>query len=142
MPQLITETLLVVTPFKDRGVEYRAGDHVPVRHRRIRQVAREHPSWFRAEYETTEVDLAWLASLDAEAEGRYEAVKRLEGAEKAQRERALRQELQDQDKGQGDLERRFEHQENERKRQEQELAAEREREALEAQTALTSGFHY
>jgi hypothetical protein len=141
MPRLIEDTLLVTQGFKDRGVEYFAGDRVPVRHRRIRQIAREHPQWFRAEYETAEVDLTWLASLDAEAEGRYGDVKRLREAEKAQRERALRRELEEQETPQPELERRFEQQEKARKRREQEARGERERESLESQVPLRSGFN-
>jgi hypothetical protein len=143
MPELVRDTLLVVQSFKSDGVEYLVGDHVPTRHRAIRRVAAAHPEWFRMEYETAEVDLAWLAEVEAEAEERYEAVQRLKKAEEGRRERALREELKEQDMPQPELERRFKEQEQERKRREQEVSEEREREALEAQTApLAGGFHY
>ena len=51
MPELITETLLVDTPFVHAGDQYERGDRLPVRHRWVRRVAREHhPEWFRMEY--------------------------------------------------------------------------------------------
>jgi hypothetical protein len=87
MPERIEDTLLVVEPFKDRGVEYLAGDRVPLRHRRIRQLAVKEPGWFRMEYETAELDLAWLAKLESDFEARYEEIKarprRGEGAPRA-----------------------------------------------------------
>jgi hypothetical protein len=142
MPELVTDTLLVIENFKHDGVEYRVGDRVPTRHRAIRRIAALRPQFFAQEYASEPLDLDWLASIEAEAEERYEAVKRLHGAEKAQRERALRQELEDQKRPQKDLERRFEEQEKERKRREQQVRDEREREALESQVPLTSGFNY
>jgi hypothetical protein len=141
MPQLVTDTLLVVESFKSNGVEYRAGDRVPTRHRAIRRIAAASPHLFAMEYGTEPLDLEWLASVEADAEGRYEAVKRLREAGKGQRERALREEMKEQDRGQPELERRFREQENERKRREQQVREEREREALESQVAFTSGFN-
>jgi hypothetical protein len=94
MPQRIEDTLLVVESFKSDGVEYLAGDRVPTRHRAIRRIAAERPELFAMEWSTEPVDLQWLASIEAVAEGRYEAVKRLREAEKGQRERALREEIE------------------------------------------------
>jgi hypothetical protein len=146
MPQLVTDTLLVVESFKQNGVEYRAGDRVPTRHRAIRRIAAASPHLFAMEYGTEPLDLEWLASIEADAEGRYEAVKRLREAQKGQQERALREEMQEQDRGQPELERRFKEQENERMRREQQVREEREREALEREIAFTgdlrSGFNY
>ena len=96
MPEKITDTLLVVENFKSDGVEYLAGDRVPTRHRAIRRIAASSPQFFAMEYGTEPLDLEWLASIEAEAEGRYEAVKRLKEAEKERGERALRQELKEQ----------------------------------------------
>jgi hypothetical protein len=141
MPQLVTDTLLVVESFKSDGVEYVAGDRVPTRHRAIRRIAAASPHLFAMEYSTEPLDLEWLASIEAAAEGRYEAVKRLREVKKGQRERALRDELKEQERGQPELERRFREQENERKRREQQVREEREREALEEQVPLRSGFN-
>jgi hypothetical protein len=141
MPQRIEDTLLVVVPFKSNGVEYRAGDRVPTRHRAIRRIAAASPQLFAMEYGTEPLDLEWLARIEAEAEERYGDVKRLREAEKAQRERALRRELEEQEAPQPELERRFEAQEKARKRREQEARGEREREAIESQVPLRSGFN-
>ena len=142
MPEKITDTLLVVEPFTTAGVEYFVGDHVPTRHRAIRRVAAAHPDWFRMEYETAELDLEWLAAIEAEAEGRYQHAKRLKEAQKGQRERALREELKAQDQPQPDLERRYRQQQEEQRKHEQLAREERERELIESQAApLTSGFN-
>jgi hypothetical protein len=144
MPQRIEDTLLVVENFKSDGVEYLAGDRVPTRHRAIRRLAAASPQLFAMEYSTEPLDLHWLASLEADAEERYEAVERLREAEKGQRESALREELKEQERGQPELERRFKEQERERKRREQQVREERERDALEQQVPLTttSGFNF
>jgi hypothetical protein len=143
MPELVTDTLLVIENFKHDGVAFRAGDRVPTRHRVIRRIAALRPQFFAQEYASEPLDLDWLATLEAEAEERYEAVKRLKEAEKGQRERAVRDELKEQERGQPELERRFREQEKERKRREQQIRDEREREALESQVPLTtSGFNY
>jgi hypothetical protein len=146
MPQRIEDTLLVVESFKSDGVEYVAGDRVPTRHRSIRRIAAASPQFFAMEYGTEPLDLHWLASIEAEAEGRYEAVKRRREAEKGQRERALREELKSQNRSQPELERRFEKQEAERRRREEEAREEREREELEREIALSSdlrsGFNF
>jgi len=143
LSELITETLLVITPFKDRGTDYLAGDRVPIRHLRIRQIAREHPEFFRMEYASEDIDLEWLAGLEADYEERYRQVKRAREDEKDRRKRALRQELETQDVPQYELERRFKRQEAERKEREREIKEEREREAVERNIALTGGgFHF
>jgi hypothetical protein len=136
MPQRIEDTLLVVVPFESNGVNYLAGDRVPTRHRAIRRIAAASPQLFAMEYGTEPLDLEWLASIEAEAEGRYEAAKRQREAEKREGERALRQELKEQDAPQPELERRFKEQEKERERREQEAREEREREQVEKDIAL------
>ena len=144
MPQLISETLLVTAPFKDRGVEYLAGDRVPVRHLRIRQIAREHPEFFRMEYASEELDLEWLAGLEVLFEDRYRELKQAREKEKVRQQRNLREELATQDLPQHELERKFAKQEAEREKREQEAKEEREREAVERNIALPveSGFHF
>lgn len=143
MPRLVEDTLLVVAPFESAGVEYLAGDRVPTRHRAIRRIAAASPQLFAMEYGSEPLDLEWLASIEAEAEGRFKAVKRQREAEK--RERALRQEFKEQDAPQPELERRFKEQEDERKRREQEAGEEREE--VEKEIALVgygyqSGFNF
>jgi hypothetical protein len=145
MPQRIEDTLLVVAAFKDRGTEYLPGDRVPLRHRRIRQLAAERPEWFRMEYGTEELDLEWLAGLEADFEQNYEAANRAREAEKARQERAVRDELKAQDAPQPELERRFKRQEQEDAERKRKAREERERDLLEKQVALTGhlrdGFH-
>jgi hypothetical protein len=135
--------LLVIQPFRHDSVEYRAGDRVPVRHRAIRRIAAERPDLFVMEYASEPLDLDWLAGLEADAEERYLAVKRLRDGEKDRQERALREELKEQERGQPELERRFKEQQKARKRLEQEALEQRERDALEQQVPLTtSGFNF
>jgi hypothetical protein len=144
LPQLISETLLVVAPFKDRGADYLPGDRVPIRHRRIRQIVAGNPQWFAMEYSVEPVDLKWLAGLEAEFESKYRELKQAREEEKTRRKRALRRELGTQDIPDHELERRFAEQEREREKREQEARDERERESVEQNIALTgeSGFHF
>jgi hypothetical protein len=147
MPELITETLLVVEPFKDRGTDFLRGDRVPLHHRRIRQLAAKEPGWFRMEYAPEEVDLGWLAGLEAEYEDRYHVVKREREEAKVRQERALREEIASQDRPQTELERRFKRQEDAERKRKEEIREEREREKVEQQAAIIgdgplSGFHY
>ena len=147
MPELITETLLITTPFKHQGTDYEPGDRVPIRHRAIRRLAAERPEFFRMEYAPEEVDLGWLAKLEVEYEERYRAVKREREEAKVRHERAQREELKSQDAPQPELERRFKAQEAEERRREERVREEREREKVEQQLAVIgdgplSGFHY
>jgi hypothetical protein len=141
---MITETLLVTAPFKDRGVEYLRGDRVPIRHRRIRQVARDHPELFAMEFAPEPVDPEWLANLDLEYEERYRQVKRGREEQKVRQQRALRQELESQDIPDHELEKRFKKQEAEREKREQEAKEERERESVERNIVVIGeqGFHF
>jgi hypothetical protein len=136
MPELITETLLIVTPFKHRGTAYERGDRVPIRHRAIRRLAAERPEWFAMEYAPEPVDLEWLASLEAGFEAKYDAVRRAREEAKVRQERALRAELREQNTPQPELERRYAKQEAERLAAEAEAREEREREQLEEQVAI------
>jgi hypothetical protein len=141
LPELITETLLVTAPFKDRGTDYLPGDRVPVRHLRIRQIARENPEFFRMEYASEELDLEWLAAIEVEAEERYEAQKRLGEEQKARQKRAIRKELDSQDLPQPELEKRFRKQQEEEEERKQQVREEREREEVERRLALLDGFN-
>ena len=146
MPELITETLLVVEGFKDRGTEYWPGDRVPVHHRAFRRLAAQHPSWFAMEYAPDDLDLQWLAAIEEEAEEKYEAQKRLAEEQKARQKRALRHELESQGQPQQpDLERRFKKQEDEDRKRKEKVREEREREAVESNVIIGdrySGFNY
>ena len=136
MPELITETLLVVEPFTSGGMEYLRGDHIPVRHRAIRRIAREHPEFFRVEFAPEPVDLAWLDSLEDEAEERYQEVLRAREAEQARRENALQAELVEQTRPQPELERAYAKQQAEQRKQEERKGEERTRDDLEKRVAL------
>jgi hypothetical protein len=146
MPQRIDTSLLVVAPFTDaRGFEYREGDRAPLDRRSVRQAALQHPEWFVTEYSTEPVDLAWLRKLDAKHDIEFEQLKAAKGTREARRQRALREELKEQGRGDPkDLERRFEKQEKERAEREKKLREAREQ--LEAEfaqeEALLSGFHF
>lgn len=140
MPELITETLLVAEPFTSGGMEYVRGDRLPVRHRWVRRVAREHPDWFRAEFAPEDVDLHWLDSLEDEAELRYQAVIRAREEAKARGERALCEELKQQSRAQPDLERRLTKQEAEQRKCEERIREERKREETERAIELRGGY--
>jgi hypothetical protein len=145
LPERIEETLLVVVPFKDRGVEYVSGDRVPIRHRRIRQIAAENPDFFRMEYAPEDLDMEWLAALEVEAEKRYEAQKHLAEEQKVRQKRALRHELETQDLPQPELEKRFKKQEEDEKKRKERIREERERETVESNVLIGerySGFNY
>jgi hypothetical protein len=144
LPELISETLLVVAPFKDRGVDYVPGDRLPIRHLHIRQIAREHPELFAMEYAIEPVDLEWLAGLEVLFEDRYREFKHAREKEKVRQQRAIRQELESQDIPDHELEKRFKKQEAEREKREQEAKEERERESVERNIAVIgeSGFHF
>jgi hypothetical protein len=147
MPELVTETLLVVAPFKDRGVEYLAGDRVPVRHLRIRQIARENPEFFRMEYASEDLDLEWLAGLEVLFEDRYRELQQAREKEKVRQQRAIREELDSQDPPQPELEKRFRRQQEEEEKRKQQVREERERESVEEKIAIVgdgyrSGFNF
>jgi hypothetical protein len=142
LPELITETLLVVAGFRHDGVDYLRGDRVPVRHRAIRRIAAASPHFFAMEYAPEDLDLEWLAALEVEAEERYEAQKRLDEERKARQKRAIREELGAQDQPQPELEKRFRKQEEAEEKRKQQLREEREREAVEQQVAILEGDRY
>lgn len=139
MPELITEALLVDTPFVHAGEQYELGDRLPVRHRWVRRVAREHPEWFRMEFAPEDVDLRWLDSIDEESEARYHAVLAARETKKARRERVLREELKEQERPQPELERRLAKQEAEKRKQEERVREERKRAEIEQKIELARG---
>jgi hypothetical protein len=97
------------------------------------------------EYPPEPVDLDWLASLEAGFEAQYQAVKAEHDGRKERQERALREELKEQEQSQPSLGRRFAKQEAEREKREKQLREERARDKLEQEIALTSheiGFHF
>jgi hypothetical protein len=144
-PQRIEATLLVIEGFKFDGLEYRAGDRVPVQHRSIRRLAAEHPGWFAMEFETTDLDLEWLAGVEAEYEATYQEGKRLRDGAKERQERALREELKEQNRRQPALERRFAKQQAADEKRRREIREERERRQVEQELALADvriGFHF
>jgi hypothetical protein len=148
-PRRIESTLLVVEGFKDgSGFEYRSGDRAPLSRRSVRQAALANPELFVMEYETVPVDLPWLRDLDAERDAEFEQMKAARGTAEARREKALRKELEEQERGDPkDLVRRFERQEREREEHKKKLREARERQQLEAEFArdaapLISGFHF
>ena len=145
MADLIEHTLLVVEAFKSEGVEYRAGDRVPLRQRRIRRVALERPEFFRQEYATVPVDVARLAELDRAYDDAYDEALRIHGTAESRRKEAERAELEAQERAKPDqreLELRFEKQEAERRAREAKVGEDRKRETQEAYFASMSGFNY
>jgi hypothetical protein len=142
VPEPITETVLVFEPFVHAGDQYVHGDRLPVRHRWVRRVAREHPDWFRVEYAPEDIDLHWLDSMEDDAERRYQAVVRAREEAKARGERALREELTEQTRSQPDLERRLVKQEAEQRKREEQMREERKREEAERAIELRGGFNF
>ena len=141
MPERIEETLLVVERFKHGGMDYERGDKLPVRHRWVRRVAREHPDWFRMEYAPEDVDVRWLDSIEDDSEERYQAVLRAREAERARQERALREELKEQGRAQPELERAYKRQEDEKRKREEKAREERKREETERMIELRTGYN-
>jgi hypothetical protein len=131
-PRRVESSLLVVERFKDsHGDEWRVGDRAPLARRAVRQAALERPELFRMEYETVEVDVAWLRELDATYEERFDQVKKRRAREAEDREKALRAELKAQGAPQPELERRYAQQEKERAERAKRAREEREREQIE-----------
>jgi hypothetical protein len=130
--------LLVVEGFKDAsGVEWREGDRAPLSRRSVRLVALAHPELFVMEYETASADLAWLREFDARNDAEFERQKARRGNPEARRQKALRKELEEQQRGDPkDLESRYKKQEAEREEHKKRLRAARERQQLEDEFAL------
>jgi hypothetical protein len=141
-PQRVESSLLVVAEFKDSGgADWRPGDRAPLARRAVRQAALERPDLFVMEYETADVDVDWLRELDASYTRQYEAIVKRREQEAEARERALRDELREQDRPDDrDLERRFKQQEAEKAERQKRARDKREREQIERELEL--GFHH
>jgi hypothetical protein len=95
-----------------------------------------------AEFAPEDVDLRWLDSLEDEAEQLYQAVLRARKEVKAREERALREELVEQTRGQPGLERAYAKQEDEQRKREEKVREERKREEVERAIELRGGFNF
>jgi hypothetical protein len=144
-PRRVESTLLVVEGFKDAsGHEWRPGDRAPLARRAVREAARENPGWFRVEYSSEELDPTepWFTAIVEEAEARYAQVKHRREGEAETREKSLREEMKQQQRGQPDFERRYREQEAKKAERLQQARDERERRQIEAELELGfMGFH-
>lgn len=146
-PRRVEVSLLVLEHFRDpSGTEWRKGDRAPLARAAVREAALERPELFAVEFETEtfDPDADWFRELAADYEQQYRQVKaRRDGAEK-RRQQALHAELDEQERGQPELERLFKAQERERKAREKALTEGRERRAIENEVEFeyTSGFHF
>jgi hypothetical protein len=128
-PARVETSLLVVEEFTDSsGHEWRSGDRASLARAAVRRAATERPERFMVEYSTEPLDpqAEWFQTIVATFEARYAERAKAREHEAESREKALRAELEAQDRSQPDLERRFREQERERKER-----AQRAREALE-----------
>jgi hypothetical protein len=145
-PRRVESSLLVIEQFKDpAGGEWKPGDRAPLARRAIREAVRARPELFMVEYETlpvTEADLdGWLAQVDTDYQQQYEQIKAVRDGAEQREQAALHAELEQQERGQPELERRFKKQEAERAKQEKALQEQRERRQIENQIEFQSGFH-
>jgi hypothetical protein len=149
-PAMIESSLLVVEAFRDSsGFEWKAGDRALLRNRHVREAALANPSWFRIEFETADVDLAWLRELDAGYEAEFIEAKRRRDERKAREKRAVQEELKAAKEAQDSaeqkrLKRALEQQEREKEEAVKRLQEERERRAIETELAYFGGqgFHH
>lgn len=150
MPQLITESLVVLEAFTDHGgTEWRPRDRASLKYRHVRRAAGERPELFAMEFETQPVHQEWLAELDRRYDADYEQAKRGREEAKARQKQALNDEYEAQGHGpshsQKELEKRFKQQEKKRAQREKAVREDRERQKLEAELVffdLRPGFHY
>jgi predicted RNase H-like nuclease (RuvC/YqgF family) len=146
-PRRVESSLLVVEDFKDaNGYEWRVGDVAPLARSAVRQAARERPGRFRVEHETLpfDPDAEWFRAIVKTHETRYAEAKRQRDEAEERRQKALREELKQQEKGQPDLERRYKQQEREREKQAQQAREAIEREQIERELEVNlgpPGFH-
>jgi hypothetical protein len=146
-PRRVESSLLVVEDFTDaNGYEWRIGDRASLAYSAVRRAATETPELFRVEWETAPLDpeAEWFQAIVETHEARYEERKAAHEAEAANREKALREELKQQGKGQPDLERRYREQEREREERAQRAREAFERERIERELEHTlgpPGFH-
>jgi Skp family chaperone for outer membrane proteins len=144
-PQRVESSLLVVQEFTDSaGSEWRPGDRASLARAAVRRAATERPALFRVEYATEELDpeAEWFTAIVEEAEARYAQVKHRREGEAESREKALREEMREQQRGQPDLERRFREQEAAKEERLMQARDEQERRQIEAELELGfMGFH-
>ena len=146
-PRRVESSLLVTVPFTDaRGREYLPGDRAALGSRSVRLEAAAHPEHFIVEFETVPFDPSadWFRDIEALHEQRYREERALRDGAEERREQALRDELAEQERGQPELERRFEQQEQEREQRRQRARDQQEREQIENDLelqGLKSGFH-
>jgi hypothetical protein len=147
-PQRIESTLLVVEDFKDAsGYEWRAGDRASLARAAVRQAATERPALFVMEYASEPFDpkADWFTALTETYEARYDARKKAREAKAETSERALREEMKKQQRGQPELERRYREQEREKEKRLEQAREHREREGIERELELglgPPGFHH
>jgi hypothetical protein len=143
-PARVETSLLVVEEFKDSsGHEWRRGDRASLARAAVRRAATERPELFRVEYATEELDPTepWFTAIVEEAEARYAQAKHRREGEAESREKALREELREQQRGQPDLERRYREQEAAKEERLKQARDEQERRQIEAEVEFGMGFH-
>lgn len=146
-PRRIETSLFVVEDFKDaHGHEWHAGDRASLTRAAVRRAAIERPQLFRVEWATEELDptAPWFQEITETHEARYAEAKRQRDGAEEQRQKALREELKQQEKGQPNLERRYREQEREREQRAQRAreAFEREKVERDLEAAIgPPGFH-
>jgi hypothetical protein len=141
----VESSLLVVEEFTDSsGHEWRSGDRAPLARRAVREAARARPAAFVVEFATEPFDpeAEWFTAIAEEAEARYAQAKHRREGEAESREKALREELREQQRGQPDLERRFREQEAAKEERLKQAHDEQERRQIEAELEFGFlGFH-
>jgi hypothetical protein len=144
-PTRIETSLLVVEEFTDSsGTEWRRGDRASLARAAVRRAATERPALFRVEFATEPFDpeAEWFTAIVEEAEARYAQVKHRREGEAESREKALREEMKQQHRGQPDLERRYREQEAKKAERLKQARDEQERQAIERELELGAlGFH-
>jgi hypothetical protein len=135
-PARVETSLLVVQGFRDgSGFQWRAGDRAPLARRDVREAAAANPQWFVVEFSTEPFDPAadWFRQIGETYEARYAEAKRERDGAAERRQQELREELKQQEKGQPNLERRYQKQEKERAEWRERVREQRERETIERQ---------
>jgi hypothetical protein len=143
-PRRIESSLLVIEDFKDSaGHEWRSGDRASLARAAVRRAATERPELFRVEYATEELNPEedWFRAIVETAEARYEERKAAHEAEAETREKALRDEMKQQQRGQPDLERRYREQEAAKAERLKRARDEHERRRIEREIEFGLGFH-
>jgi hypothetical protein len=144
-PARVETSLLVVEEFTDSsGTEWRSGDRASLARAAVRRAATERPALFRVEYATEPFDpeAEWFTAIVEEAEVRYAQAKHRREGEAESREKALREEMREQQRGQPDLERRFREQEAAKEERLKQARDEQERRQIEAEIEFgILGFH-